>query len=103
MIGNSLLGNRQLGEAEIGTRAPIYYTVRDTITKNDAYSIGISIIKNETLSKTETFFINIVAVYSETISRLERMSALINGSPVSLIWTKVAKVITTLWNKIPKP
>jgi len=103
MIGNSLLGNRQLGEAEIGTRAPMYYTVRETITKSDTYTIGVSAVQNDTLSKTETFFANIVAVYSETLSRLETMSALVNGSPVSLIWTKVAKVITTLWNKIPKP
>ena len=104
MIGDSLLGNRQLGEAEIGTRAPLYYTVSDTLTKSDGFSIGVTLGKVETITKAEEFSIDAVpSRFEDTITKHDRQSALVNGSPVSLLWRKIAKIINTLWTKTPKP
>ena len=103
MIGDSLLGNRQLGEAEIGTRAPIYYTVSDTLTKSDSFFIDVTLGKDETITKTEEFSIETEFGTEDTITKHDRQSALVNGSPVSLIWRKIAKIINTIWTKTPKP
>ena len=104
MIGDSLLGNRQLGEAEIGTRAPIYYTVSDTLTKSDSFFIDVTLGKDETITKAEEFSIDAVpSRFEDTITKHDRQSALVNGSPVSLIWRKIAKIINTIWTKTPKP
>lgn len=103
MLGDSLLGNRQLGESEIGVRAPIYYTVTDSITKNDAYTIGVTLGQNHTINKTDIFSIALSALANATITKRERHSALVNGSPVSLLWRKIAKIVSTIWTKTPKP
>ena len=103
MLGNSLLGDRQLGEAEIGTRAPIYYTVTDTLTKSDGFLIDVVVVKDDTITKTEEYSIGTAFSAEDTLTKHERQSALVNGSPVSLLWRKVAKTITTLWTKTPKP
>ena len=104
MLGNSLLGNRQLGDSEIGTRAPLYFTAVDTCTKNDSFSITVSALQLDTITKSESFSIlTETSNFEDTITKHDRQSALVNGSPVSLLWTHVAKVITTLWTKTPKP
>lgn len=104
MLGNSLIGNRQLGDSEIGVRAPLYYTVTDTLTKNDVFSIGIGVVQLDTITKAEDFFITAVpSTFEDTITKHDRQSALVNGSPVSLLWRKIAKIINTIWTKTPKP
>ena len=104
MLGDSLLGNRQLGEAEIGTRAPIYYTVSDTLTKSDGFFIDVAFGQDETVTKTDEFSIDTTpGTFEDTITKHDRQSALVNGSPVSLLWRKIAKIINTIWTKTPKP
>lgn len=104
MLGNSLLGNRQLGDSEIGVRAPIYFTVNETITKTEvSFSISSILLAFETIAKSELWNIASVLFAMDSLKRRERVSALMNGSPVSLVWRKFAKIITTLWTKTPKP
>ena len=103
MLGNSLLGNRQLGDSEIGTRAPIYFTATETLTRTDRFALTIGAVASDSIARTEQTSLTVGALSSDTLTRRERVSALINGSPVSLLWRKTAKIISTLWNKLPKP
>lgn len=105
MLGNSLIGDNQIGQSEIGSLAPLYFTATDTVTKSDTnFSIALTVATFiEHITKHETKSATVTAIASDTITKHDRQSALVNGSPVSLLWTHVAKVITTLWTKIRKP